>query len=221
MKKQESLTNCEKIRQIDPENPQPEHIREAARIIHNGGVVAFPTRCLYGLGVNALNSQAVNKIFEIKQRSSEKPLLILVKHRENVIHWVEHIPPLAERLMDIFWPGRMTIVFQAKTVLPENLSAGTGKIGIRVPGHKVAATLVEAVGEPITGTSANLSGEPGYTRCSEFHSAIIDKLDLVLDAGPLKGGRGSTVVDATADTPLILREGEVTAKEINSVLAIY
>jgi len=219
--KQEKLTNYEKIRQIDPDRPQPELIREAVRIIHNGGVVAFPTRCLYGLGVNALSAQAADKIFKIKQRPYDKPLLILINRREDLTEWVKYIPPLAEHLMNSFWPGRVTIVFEAKTALPAKLTAGTGKIGIRLPGYKVAAALVDALGGPITGTSANLSGEAGYTCCSEFHSSIVDKLDLILDAGPLKGGRGSTVVDATTGTPLILRVGEVTAKEINRVLAAY
>ncbi|MFC1857620.1 L-threonylcarbamoyladenylate synthase [Thermodesulfobacteriota bacterium] len=219
--KQKKLTNYEKLRQIDPDRPQPELIRETARIIHKGGVVAFPTRCLYGLGANALSAQAVDKIFKIKQRPYDKPLLILINRRQDLTDWVKDIPPLAEHLMNSFWPGRLTIVFEAKITLPAELTAGTGKIGIRLPGHKVAAALVDAVGGPITGTSANLSGEAGYTRCTELHSSIADKLDLILDAGPLKGGRGSTVIDTTTDTPLILREGEVTAKEINRVLASH
>jgi len=116
--------------------------------------------------------------------------------------------------MDQFWPGRVTLVFEAAGTLPHQLTAGTAKIGIRLPGHPVAAALVKSLGRPLTGTSANLSGRPGCRCIDDLDPQLIKQLDIVLDAGPLKGGTGSTVVDVTQDMPKILREGEISGKEI-------
>ena len=128
------------------------------------------------------------------------------------------ISPLAAELIKNFWPGSITIVFEAKDTLPINLTAGTGKIGIRLPKHAVASALVNEAGCPITGTSANISGHAGCSRVSDLDSLIADKLDFMFDAGQLEGGKGSTVVDVTTDLPRILREGAVPAKDIFAVL---
>lgn len=120
--------------------------------------------------------------------------------------------------MNNFWPGKITLVFKALPVILPTLTAGTGKIGIRVPGHKVASCLVHRVKGPITGTSANISGSPGASRISEIDSAIIFGVDLILDAGPLIGGSGSTVVDVSGETPKILRKGEISPEQLFAVL---
>ena len=206
------------IRKINPVNPQPDLIREAAGIIKRGGIVSFPTMCLYGLGADAFNTDAVNRVFRIKQRPFSKPLSVLVKDLKYLERLVRYIPPAASSIMENFWPGGITIVFEAKDTLPVNLVAGTGKIGIRLPEHTVASALVNEVEGPITGTSANISGNAGCSRVSDLDFLIADKLDLILDAGQLKGGRGSTVVDVTTDFPRILREGTVSAKDIFAVL---
>ena len=116
--------------------------------------------------------------------------------------------------MDKFWPGRVTLVFKAADTVPHYLTAGSGKIGIRLPGHPVAAALVESLGAPLTGTSANLLGKPGCRRIDDLDPYLVQQLDAVLDAGPLKGGAGSTVVDVTQDIPTVLREGEISKNEI-------
>jgi L-threonylcarbamoyladenylate synthase len=116
--------------------------------------------------------------------------------------------------MDHFWPGGVTLVFKAVDTVPQHLTAGTGKIGIRLPGHPVAAALVDSLGGPLTGTSANLAGRPGSRRIDDLEPNLVQQLDAVLDAGTLKGGTGSTVVDVTQDIPRILREGEISEKEI-------
>ena len=193
-------------------------IIEAVRIIKQGGIVSFPTRCLYGLGANPFDTKAVNRIFEIKQRSFEKPILVLVRNQNDLADLVKFIPPVAVRMMKSIWPGRISLVFEARDTLPPNLTANTGKIGIRMPEHRVAAALVEAFAGPITGTSANLSGDIGANQSPDLNSQIADSLDLMLDAGRLKGGIGSTVVDVTTDPPRILREGEVSAAEIFEVI---
>lgn len=206
------------IRRIHPENPQPEFILQAAEIVKSGSVVVFPTRCLYGLGADALNRQAVNQVFTIKQRSEQNPILVLIDHPAQMEKLVKRIPDAAARLMERFWPGRITLVLEARDKLPGNLTAHTGKIGVRMPGHAVALALVRAVQGPITGTSANLSGRPGCHRIDNLDTKIVGQTELILDAGRLKGGIGSTVVDVTAERLQIIREGEISAKEIQSVL---
>ncbi len=206
------------VRRIDPARPDPDVIAEAARIIEKGGVVSFPTTGLYGLGADAFNPVSVGRIFRMKKRSPDKPLLILVQGVTAVEDLVKTVPPAAARIMQRFWPGRVTLVFEARDSIPRDLTAGTGKIGIRVPGHLAARNLVKAVSGPVTGTSANISGHPGLSRSPTPDSPIAAGLDLILDAGPLKGGAGSTIVDVTRETPRILREGAAPAKEIFAAL---
>ncbi|MCP4113531.1 MAG: threonylcarbamoyl-AMP synthase [Desulfobacteraceae bacterium] len=212
------MDNQHKIRKIHPFNPQPDIIAEAAKLIKKGGLAAFPTRCLYGMGTDAFNADAVDRIFGIKQRSYQNPILVLISKKEDLDRIVQHVPPAALKIMDKFWPGKVTIVFEAKNSLPDVLTAGTGKIGVRLCGHPVASALVSAVKNPVTGTSANLAGNAGCSRISDMDSQLADRLDLILDAGILKGGAGSTVADVTTDIPVILREGVVPGKDIFAVL---
>ncbi len=206
------------IKTIDPSLPQARIIQEAATIIREGGVVTFPTWCLYGLAADAFNKSAVDSIFTIKKRPFRKPLLLLIKNKTILKDLVQEIPSDAERLIEAFWPGRITIIFNAKNMIPNNLTAGTGKIGIRIPENPVAAALVKEVDGPITGTSANISGQPGCSQFKNLSPDIIKKSGIILDAGNLKGGTGSTVIDVTEHPPRIIREGEVTAAEINMIL---
>jgi L-threonylcarbamoyladenylate synthase len=208
-----------RIRKINPTAPEPEIIAEAAEIIKQGGVVVFPTRSLYGLGVDAYNPDAVEKIIKIKQRPADNPILVLIYSRRQLDSLAANISPTALAIMDAFWPGKVTLVFEARDSLSNRLTARTGKIGVRLAGHPVAAALVQQVGRPVTGTSANVSGEPGCYRAQYLEPPIAQQVDLILDAGTLAGGVGSTVVDVTADRPQILREGQVTAAEILRTLA--
>ena len=210
-----------KIHKIDSVNPNTDIIQEAAEIIRNGGVIAFPTRCLYGLGADAFNARAVDHIFKIKRRPAARPVLILIDSPDRLERLATHISLSAQVIMERFWPGRVTLVFEASAVVPGTLTAGTGKIGIRLAGHPVAAALARAVQGPITGTSANVSGCPGCHQIEDLHPAVTEQLDFVLDAGPLKGGRGSTVVDVTGDIPRVLREGVVSEKEILAICDRY
>ncbi|VEN73507.1 conserved hypothetical protein [Candidatus Desulfarcum epimagneticum] len=196
--------------------PDPELIRRAAEALKRGGAVVFPTRGLYGLGADALSRDAVEKIFAIKKRSREKPLLILAEDLEAVRGLVTDIPPAGEKIARRFWPGRVTLVLKAAAHLPENLTAKTGKIGVRIPGHPVARALVRAMGGPVTGTSANLSGSPGCRRVSDIPGEMIRACDGVLDAGILEGGPGSTVVDVTLPEPAIIRQGAVLKEDLFS-----
>ena len=206
------------IRKINSENPQPEMINEAAAIIRQGGVVVFPTRCLYGLGADAFDSAAIDRVVRIKQRPADNPILVLIDSQRRLKDLVAHIPPASEVLMRAFWPGRLTLVFEAQKTLPQQLTAGSQKIGVRVPGHTVAVSLVKKVGSPITGTSANVSGHPGCNRVADLNPQISTQVDMTLDGGTLKSGVGSTVIDVTVNPPRILREGQVSADQIQSTL---
>ncbi len=216
-KPKNSKTTAKRL-SVDPRAPKPAAIRRAAEVIRGGGVVCFPTRCLYGLAADAFNAAAVERVFEIKQRPPEMPLLVLISRTEQLAELAERVPQAAQFLMQRFWPGRLTLVLDARPGLPERLTAGTGKIGIRLAATPVARALAEAVVQPITGTSANLSGISGCRQIGELDARIARQVDLILDGGPLKGGVGSTVVDVTGAAPSIIREGEVSRLEILAAL---
>lgn len=203
---------------MNPRSPEPEAISRAEAVIRAGGVVCFPTRCLYGLGADALKAEAVERVFEIKQRPADMPLLVLISRSAQLAELAERVPPIAQLLMERFWPGRLTLVLDARQHIPARLTAGTGKIGIRLAAHPVARALAEAVAGPITGTSANLSGGNGCRQIAELDPRIARQVDLILDGGPLKGGVGSTVVDVTGEAPVVIREGEVSKPEILAAL---
>jgi L-threonylcarbamoyladenylate synthase len=205
------------IYKINPSNPDIDLIQEAADTIRQGGVIAFPTRCLYGLGADALNAEAVDRIFKIKQRPFEKPILLLIDDPRRLEHLVTRISDHAEEIMKRFWPGNVTLIFDASVKVPAYLTADTGKIGIRLAAHPVASALAGAVQKPLTGTSANLSGQSGCDRIKDLPPAVTEQLDLVLDAGPLEGGSGSTVVDVTGERPRVLRQGVISEKNILSI----
>jgi len=203
---------------VNPRSPEPEAIARAEAVIRAGGAACFRTRCLYGLGADALNAAAVERVFEIKQRPADMPLLVLISRSAQLAELAERVPPIAQLLMERFWPGRLTLVLDARQQLPTRLTAGRGKIGIRLAAHPVARALAEAVARPITGTSANLSGGSGCRQIAELDPRIARQVDLILDGGPLKGGVGSTVVDVTGEAPLVIREGEVSKPEILAAL---
>jgi L-threonylcarbamoyladenylate synthase len=206
---------------IRPDRPQPDIICAAADVIRNNGVVIMPTHGLYGLGADAVNATAVQRIFHIKKRPLHKPLLVLISHRRMLSDIVVDVPPLAGYLMDLFWPGRITLVMTGRAGLAPGLCSRDGKVGVRLAGHPVAAALVNAVGRPITGTSANLSGAGGRSRVGAIEDAVIASVEMVLDAGPLEGGPGSTVVDVTAEPPVVLRHGTVPGADIHSAFDQY
>jgi L-threonylcarbamoyladenylate synthase len=208
-KKALNLKTIAKRRQIDSASPARDPLLQAARAISSGGLVVFPTRCLYGLAADAGNAAAVDRVFRAKGRSPENPVLVLIRHPDDLAGLVTAIPEKAALLMEKLWPGGLTLVFQAAASVPAALTAGSGKIGIRLPRHPVARALVDAVGRPVTGTSANLSGQPGCSCIDALAEKITLAADLILDAGPLEGGVGSTVVDVTREEPVILRSGTI------------
>jgi len=192
---------------VDPVHPDPATIAKAGKILTDKGVIIFPAQCLYGVAANALNPAAVEKVFQIKKRPKDNPILVLVRNKADLVSLVKAIPPQAQSLMDRFWPGSLTLIFKAADHISPHLTAHTGKIGIRMPGHPVARALVNAVDFPITGTSANLSGQPGCTQPAQLPQSIVSDADLILDANRTQGGIGSTIVDVTCTPIKILRQG--------------
>jgi len=203
---------------VDPRSPDQEMVRRAATWINRGGLVVFPTSTFYGIGAQALNVHAVDRVFQVKERHKGNPLLVLIASLDELSPLVQSIPETAEALIKAFWPGGITLVFDAEDTVPPNLTGYTGKIGVRLASHPVAAALVKVVSGPITGTSANLSGKGGCTAVADLNGRIKDQVDLVLDAGQLAGVRGSTVVDVTTKSPRILREGVIRSDQIRKLL---
>jgi L-threonylcarbamoyladenylate synthase len=213
--KQNHCGQAAKLRSCRPDALDPDTIAAAAAAVRSGEVICFPTGSLYGLGADAFDPEAVRRVFEIKHRSPDKPVLVLVNAIDQLEQLVVRVPSIGRDLMQRFWPGKLTLVFEARGSVPPILTAGTGKIGIRQPGHPVARALAAAVGRPLTGTSANVSGDPGCRHVSDLPASIRTSVSMVIDSGPLAGGAGSTVVDISGDRPIVLREGSVPAALIH------
>jgi L-threonylcarbamoyladenylate synthase len=176
-------------------------------VIQAGGVIAYPTDTFYGLGADPRDAEAVRRIFAIKGREAGQPILLLLHDRSEVAAWASAVTPSAERLMERFWPGPLTLVFPAAPrVLPE-LTGGSGTIGLRVPGNVLTRELLRTLGTALTGTSANRSGGRDPRTAEEVMREVGDRVDLVLDGGAMPGDKPSTVVDATVEPPRIIRQG--------------
>ncbi len=191
---------------------------EAAALLKDGELVAFPTETVYGLGAAALNPSAVAKIFAAKGRPADNPLIVHVARVEDIPALVREIPPMAEALIRAFMPGPITLVLKKNARVPDLVSAGLPTVGIRMPSHPVALRLLEKVGEGVAAPSANLSGSPSPTLAEHVYKDLAGRIPMILDGGPCDVGLESTVVDCTGDRPVILRPGAITAKMIDNIL---
>jgi len=203
---------------VNPEKPEIDKIRIAANIIKNGGVVAFPTETVYGLGADTLNPEAVMKVFKAKNRPPDDPLIVHVAKKEDVYRLARSVPKIAERLMDQFWPGPLTLVLKRSNLVPSITVAGLDTVGIRMPNNKVALSLIRESMTPISAPSANLFGKPSPTTAEHVINDLAGRIDAVLDAGPTKIGVESTVIDMTTPIPQVLRPGGTSYEELKSVL---
>ncbi|MGB6032303.1 MAG: L-threonylcarbamoyladenylate synthase [Bacteroidota bacterium] len=203
---------------INVEHPEDRPLVLAAEVIQAGGVVVYPTDTLYGLGADALNPSAGNRVHMAKRRKDRKPLLILIPDRDSISLVCRETTPAARALMEAFWPGPLTLVLPASHGVPEEVTQGTGTVGVRIPSSSLCTRLMRLAGTPIVSTSANLSGEAPYQSMDEIENALRPYVDLMLDAGNLKESKPSTVVDATTDVPSLLREGAIPAATLRSVL---
>ncbi len=209
------------IRKI--EGPQDEEkIREAAEFIKNGGIVAFPTETVYGLGADALNEEAVKKIFIAKGRPQDNPLIVHVASKD-LSEYVEEVPEIAQKLIDKFWPGPLTIILRKKNTIPNVTSADLDTIGIRMPDNEVARKLIELSHTVIAAPSANISGRPSPTDIERCIEDLDGRVDCIIGGSYSKIGVESTIVDCTVTPPLVLRPGGITLemlKEIDSDIEI-
>jgi L-threonylcarbamoyladenylate synthase len=208
------------ILNIDSQRPDDSMIAEASSILRAGGVVAYPTETFYGLGADGQNEEAIKKIFLIKGRNFKNPISVIVGNVNDVRGLVDEVPEIALHLMERFWPGALTIIFKASPDISDHLTAGTGKIGIRLSSHPVATALARKLGHPITATSANFSGNNECTSADEVIQGIGDQVDAVIDGGQTPGGLGSTIIDVTTDPPAILREGVIPKYKISESLLV-
>lgn len=192
---------------------------EAVRVVQAGGVIAFPTETFYGLGACPFNAHAVQRIFDLKGRALKvAPILVLIRSRTELEKLTAEITPTAERLMETYWPGPLTLVFRASGSVPSVLTAGTGTIGIRLSAHADVQRLLAAVGGPLTGTSANRSGHPPAITAAEVDCALGTDVDVILNGGETPGGLPSTVVDTTVTPPRLVREGRIPKASLLSII---
>ena len=201
---------------MDPESPDIEKIKEAADVIRRGGLVAFPTETVYGLGGNGLDPDAVKAIFKAKGRPADNPLILHVSDLSQVEN-IAFITSLAEKLMKVFWPGPLTLVMEAKDNVPGVVTGGLGTVAVRMPLSNVARLLVRYSGVPVAGPSANRSGRPSPTDAKAVMQDLGDSIDIVLDAGATNVGLESTVLDVTGDRAYLLRPGGLELEQISRV----
>jgi L-threonylcarbamoyladenylate synthase len=204
------------IIRIDPASPEKAFGR-CREIIRAGGVIAYPTDTFYGLGADPGNPAAVRRLFAVKGRKPDRPILLLVRDASAVREWAADVPPLAGRFMERFWPGPLTLVLTARPDVSEELTAGTGTIGLRVPGNELTRRLLASVGTALTGTSANIAGGGEPRTAAEAAQALGAEIDLVLDGGTTAGGMPSTVLDVTTAVPRVVREGAVGLTDLRTV----
>ena len=192
-------------------------IESAVAVLRRGGLVAYPTDTLYGLGADALNEAAVERVFEAKGRPQGMPLPLLIGEREQLSMVVEAVPEAAWKFAEAFWPGGLTLVLPVGPDVPALITARGWKVAIRLPDHSIPRELARQLGRPITGTSANRSGGPEQTTADEVRRQLGEAVDTVLEGGPKPAGRSSTVVDVTGELPRVLRQGSVSLDELQRV----
>ncbi|MFO7568752.1 MAG: L-threonylcarbamoyladenylate synthase [Smithellaceae bacterium] len=202
------------VLKVTPHTSEEMILDRASAIVTRGGVIAYPTETIYGLGVDASNDQAIRKIFEIKGRNFANPISVIIGELNDVYALVRRTTGAAETLMAAFWPGPLTIVFEAADSVSPLLTAGTGKIGIRLSGHDGARKIAQKIGKPLTATSANLSGAPECMDAASVIEQIGDSIDAVVDLGEKGGAIGSTILDATTENPVMLRPGAISREAI-------
>jgi L-threonylcarbamoyladenylate synthase len=207
-----------RVLRVDPENPSVAAIADAAMTITHGGLVAFPTETVYGLGAHALDERAVRRIFEAKGRPSTDPVIVHIAQPDDLRAIATEIPDRAWELARAFWPGALTLILRRQPTVPLSVTAGLATVGVRVPSHPVARALLRAAAVPIAAPSANRFARPSPTRAAHVMADLEGRIDIVLDGGDAAIGVESTIVDLTVDPPLIRRPGGVSLAAIARVV---
>ena len=202
---------------IDPENIDMDAMRRAGEIIAGGGLVAFPTETVYGLGASAVDSGATEKIYAAKGRPSDNPLIVHVCSFEQIEELAESIPDYAKKLMQSFMPGPLTLILKKKPCIPDEVTANMDTVGIRFPSNAVAAALIKCSGVPIAAPSANISGKPSPTTSRDVMEDMNGKIECIIDGGSCSVGVESTILDASGERPILLRPGGITVEMIKEI----
>jgi len=195
-----------------------EDLKKAAQILKDGGLVAFPTETVYGIGANALNEAAVSKIYEAKGRPSDNPLIIHIGTLDELDLYARHIPDYAQLLIEAFWPGPLTLIFKKQPIIPNLITGGLDTVAIRMPKNPIALRLIQLTGLPIAAPSANISGKPSPTRGHHVIDDLLGKVDMIIDGGSSDIGLESTVLDVSHNVPVILRPGSITKAMLEMVV---
>jgi L-threonylcarbamoyladenylate synthase len=206
------------VLKVSSRHPDIEKVRIAANFVKEGGVVAFPTETVYGLGADALNQEAVLALFEAKERPLDNPPIVHIQSVDDVYRLAEHVPSMAERLMREFWPGPLTLIFERSKIVPDVTVAGLDTVAVRMPLHAVALSLIEESNRPIAAPSANLAGRPSSTSAMHVLDDLNGRIDAILDGGPTHIGVESTVLDLRTGTPQVLRPGGTSLEALKTVL---
>ena len=207
-----------KIVKVDKEHPDEAVIKEAGEILKNGGLVAFPTETVYGLGGDGLNARSSEKIYQAKGRPSDNPLIIHIAQLEDLDKIAEDVPDGAKKLAEKYWPGPLTMIFKKKDIVPIETTGGLESVAVRMPSHKVARALICYGGKYVAAPSANTSGRPSPTLAEHVIEDLNGKVDMILDGGEVGIGLESTIVDFTEKIPVILRPGYINQKMIAEVI---
>jgi L-threonylcarbamoyladenylate synthase len=212
------LIDVAEVLRVELETPDPAAIVRAADCLRRGGLVAFPTETVYGLGVSALDRQAVRRLFAAKESPPADPLIVHIASTDQLQALVDEVPELAWRLAARFWPGPLTLVLRRGSNVPDEVTAHLDTVAVRMPSHPVARALLAAAGIPIAAPSANLFSRPSPTTAAHVVDDLGSRIDIVLDAGPTHLGVESTVLSLTAPIPTVLRPGAITAEMLREVL---
>jgi len=202
------------VLRINSKRPNESIIARASKLISSGEIVAFPTETVYGLGANALDPLAISKIYQMKGRPSDNPLIVHVADMKTLRRLVNEISPRGMRIIKKFWPGPVTLVLKKSKIVPKITTGGLGTIAVRMPRNKIALALIKRSGFPIAAPSANISGRPSPTNASHVKDDLDGKVKLILDGGSTEIGIESTVIDMTLRTPVILRPGGISKESI-------
>lgn len=207
-----------KVVKVDREHPDQEKINGAGEVLKQGGLVAFPTETVYGLGGDGLNAGSSEKIYAAKGRPSDNPLIIHIADMESLAGIVREVPEKAVKLAEEYWPGPLTMIFQKNDRVPYETTGGLDSVAVRMPSHPVAKALIQAGGGYIAAPSANTSGRPSPTRAEHVEEDLSGKIDMILDGGEVEIGLESTIVDFTSETPVILRPGYISEEMVRQVI---
>ncbi len=207
-----------RVEKVDPEQPEENIIKEAAKILRGGDVVAFPTETVYGLGADALRPEGARRIYEAKGRPSDNPLIIHIADWSALEQIAREVPPTARALADAFWPGPLTMILPKSDAVPSETTGGLSTVAVRMPSHPVALAIIRESGGFLAAPSANASGRPSPTRAEHVLEDLDGRIPLILDGGPVGIGIESAIVDLTGETPRILRPGYITEERIAAVI---